>query len=176
MKSKKGYILLEVVVSLGVIFIITGILYQLLFVSINIKDSIEDKIELQQQGREVIEHIENTIGNSKGIINIQSSGGLEELIATKSIRCRYKEDGNSYKKDKEIIFRPNYRKIFINNLSWDDNSQPGGYEIGDYIENLYIGINNNKRIVKITVELKKNKEVYKVEKTINILNFEVGEK
>ena len=53
MKYRKGYILIESVITLSVIMILASIIYSIVHLSINIKLNIEDKIELQQQAMEI---------------------------------------------------------------------------------------------------------------------------
>ena len=70
MKYRKGYILIESVITLSVIMILSSIIYSIVHLSVNIKLNIEDKIELQQQAMEITNYIDELIGNSKGIIGI----------------------------------------------------------------------------------------------------------
>ena len=71
MKYRKGYILIESVITLSVIMILASIIYSIVHLSINIKLNIEDKMD-QQQAMEITNYIDELIGNSKGIIGIIS--------------------------------------------------------------------------------------------------------
>ena len=170
--NKNGYMIIEGVLSISIMLIITGLIYQLLFYNVKIKEDIENNTELQQQALESISHIEKIIQKSRGIINIKECGSFENLNKVKAIKCRYKTEDSVGIKDKEILYKSQYDKLFINNLSSGGGSLSGGYEIGDYITNLYIGINESRDMVKVKVELEKNKYNYNIEKVINILNFE----
>ncbi|MGL4913481.1 MAG: hypothetical protein ACRC3Y_13740 [Romboutsia sp.] len=177
MKRRNGYLLLENIISIAVISIIISILYYLLFFTYNTKTKLEDKVELQQQSNEIMKYIEDVIENSKGIISVNSKSINEgEIIDAVSIKCRYRNDNLDTKiKDKEISLKKNSNKIFINILNNSGNSESGGYEIGDYIDNIYVTSEKNGEFINIKLALSKNKEKIYTEFKINIRNFE-GEK
>lgn len=162
MKNRKGYLLLESVISLFVIVTISLSLYSFLFFSNKYKKSIEDNVELYQQGEEMCLQINKTIENSNGIISITDingktiSGGTSSYVKVNSIKCKYK---NQYRneKDKEISYKSN-KKLFINTLNNSGNSEAGGYEIGDYIDFISVMIEENK--ISIKLSLSKNNEKY----------------
>ena len=52
LKASKGYLLIEGVVSLSVVVIISFTLYSLLNVTLNLKNRMNDLVELQQQSAE----------------------------------------------------------------------------------------------------------------------------
>ena len=83
MKYRKGYILIESVITLSVIMILASIIYSIVHLSINIKLNIEDKIELQQQAMEITNYIDELIGNSKGIIGITSKEEINNFLSVK---------------------------------------------------------------------------------------------
>lgn len=176
MKRRDGYLLLESVISISVILIIISILYYLLFFSYNIKTKFEDKVELQQQANEMIKYIENIIGNSKGIMSIDSNytnyEAEDNLVDVTSIKCKYK-NGIADKgiKDKEISLKKDLNKLFINTLNDNGTSERGGYEIGDYIDSMYVSMHENGKFIKIKLELSKNNEKFETEYKINIRNF-----
>ena len=165
MKCKKGYILIESVIILSIIMILSSIIYLILDLSLNMKSNIEDKIELQQQAIEITNYIDELIGNSKGIIGIISKEEINNFLSVTSIKCKYKEDDNKLK-DKEIKFIPSSNKLFIK-----DVTASSGYEIGDYVDKILISKQNSGKIIDIKLELSKNKQVYKTNFTIDIINF-----
>lgn len=165
MKYKKGYILIESVITLSIIMILSSIIYLILDLSLNMKSNIEDKIELQQQAIEITNYIDELIGNSKGIIGIISKEEINNFLSVTSIKCKYKEDDNKLK-DKEIKFIPSSNKLFIK-----DVTASSGYEIGDYVDKILISKQNSGKIIDIKLELSKNKQVYKTNFTIDIINF-----
>ena len=165
MKCKKGYILIESVITLSIIMILSSIIYLILDLSLNMKSNIEDKIELQQQAIEITNYIDELIGNSKGIIGIISKEEINNFLSVTSIKCKYKEDDNKLK-DKEIKFIPSSNKLFIK-----DVTESSGYEIGDYVDKILISKQNSGKIIDIKLELSKNKQVYKTNFTIDIINF-----
>lgn len=165
MKCKKGYILIESVITLSIIMILSSIIYLILDLSLNMKSNIEDKIELQQQAIEITNYIDELIGNSKGIIGVISKEEINNFLSVTSIKCKYKEDDNKLK-DKEIKFIPSSNKLFIK-----DVTASSGYEIGDYVDKILISKQNSGKIIDIKLELSKNKQVYKTNFTIDIINF-----
>ncbi len=162
MKIRKGYLLLEGVISMFIIITISLSLYSFLYFCNKYKESIEDKIELYEQGEEMCFQINKTIENSDGIISIRDLNGntissdTSSYINVNSIKCKYK---NEYRndKDKEISYKSNH-KLFINTLNNSGNSEAGGYEIGDYVDFISVMINKNK--VSIKLSLSKNNEKY----------------
>ena len=165
MKCKEGYILIESVITLSIIMILSSIIYLIVDLSLNMKSNIEDKIELQQQAIEITNYIDELIGNSKGIIGIISKEEINNFLSVTSIKCKYKEDDNKLK-DKEIKFIPSSNKLFIK-----DVTASSGYEIGDYVDKILISKQNSGKIIDIKLELSKNKQVYKTNFTIDIINF-----
>ena len=162
MKIRKGYLLLEGVISMFIIITISLSLYSFLYFCNKYKESIEDKIELYEQGEEMCFQINKTIENSDGIISIRDLNGntissdTSSYINVNSIKCKYK---NEYRndKDKEISYKSNH-KLFINTLNNSGNSEAGGYEIGDYVDFISVMINKNKFSIKLS--LSKNNEKY----------------
>lgn len=162
MNNRKGYLLLETIVSLFIIITILLSLYSLTFFTNKYKHVIEDNVELYEQGEEMYFQINKTIENSDGIISIRDLNGnviygdTTSYVKVSSIKCRYKSEYRN-EKDKEISYKSN-KKLFINTLNNSGNSEAGGYEIGDYVEFISVMINNNK--VTIKLDLSKNNEKY----------------
>ena len=173
MQHKNGFLLLESIVSLSLIVILVSILYYLLFFCINIKDTVEDKIELQQQGMEIANYIEKIIGDSKGIINTEINNNSKELVSVTSIKCKYRDENiiDNNIKDKELSLKTDKNKLFVNTLNKYGHSESGGYEIGDYIDKIYIAVYENGRLAKLKLELSKNSYKYKTEFDIYIRNY-----
>ncbi|MBO3443761.1 type II secretion system protein [Clostridium sp. CCUG 7971] len=175
MRRRRGYLLLESVVSLSIIMILMGVSYYLLFFCMNTKTKIEDKIELQQQASEISKYIEEIIGNSKGIISISSKSNEEsdKLLETNSIKCKYRNESSSDKsiKDKEISLKEDKSKLFINTLNYLGNSESGGYEIGDYIDKMYAFVYEDGNFVKVRLKLSKNNQIHETEFDVFIRNF-----
>ena len=174
MKNRKGYLLLESIISLFIIATISLSLYSFLFFGNKYKKSIEDNVELYEQGEEMCFQINKTIENSNGIISIRDlngniiNGDTSSDIKINLIKCKYK---NKYRnvKDKEISYKSN-KKLFINTLNSSGNSETGGYEIGDYIDFISVMIQNNK--VSIKLNLSKNDEKYETDFKSYIKTFE----
>ena len=158
MKYRKGYILIESVITLSVIMILASIIYSIVHLSINIKLNIEDKIELQQQAMEITNYIDELIGNSKGIIGITSKEEINNFLSVTSIKCKYKDSSNKLQ-DKEIKFIPSSNKLFIKDVT------------GDYVDKVLISKENSDKIIDIKLKLSKNKQIYETKFTIDIINF-----
>ncbi|MCC0783351.1 hypothetical protein IR152_09695 [Clostridioides sp. ES-S-0108-01] len=172
MKRKYGYLLLESVISLTSIVILIIVLYSVFVFTINLKLRIEDKIELQQQSLEIIKSMEGIISNSMGIINV--SNDEETFKKTTSIKCRYVDENITNNEEnitnKEIILNERRNKLFVNSLN-GENSQAGGYEIGDYVDEMYVSITNDGQYVNIKLKLSKRSQNYETKFKIKIWNF-----
>ena len=148
MKNRKGYILIESVITLSIIMILSSIIYSIVHLSINIKSNIDE-----------------LIGNSKGIIGITSKEEINNFLSVTSIKCKYNDSSNKLQ-DKEIKFVPSSNKLFIK-----DVTASSGYEIGDYVDKILISKENSDKIIDIKLNLSKNKQVYETKFTIDIINF-----
>ena len=173
MKRKNGFLLLESVLSITIIVVIVSTLYYLLFFCINIKVGIENKVELQQQAIELENYIQKIIGESKGILNTELSKNSTNLVSVKSIKCKYRDEliSDNTIKDKELSLKTNTNKLFINTLNKNGYSESGGYEIGVYVDNMYIALQEDGRIAKLKLELSKNNQKYSTEFDIYIRNI-----
>ena len=171
MKNKGGYLLLESIISLSIILTLSLVLYSLLILCINTKSSIEDKIEVQQQGLEMSKSIKSLIEKSKGIIDIEfdntdniNEEGLNFKSAI-SVKCRYSNENDvnySNNKNKEISLKKGLNKLFINTLNLNTQSEAGGYEIGDYVEKMYISKDENDKFISMKLKLQKIKKSMKL--------------
>ena len=162
MKNRKGYILLESIISLFIIITISLSLYSFLYFTNEYKKSIEDKVELYEQGEEMCFQINKTIENSDNIMSIRDLNGniisndTYSYVKVNSIKCKYRNEYRN-EKDKEISYKSNH-KLFINTLNNSGGSEAGGYEIGDYVDFISVIKKGNKITIKLS--LSKNKEKY----------------
>lgn len=162
MKNRKGYILLESIISLFIIITISTSLYSFLYFTNEYKKSIEDKVELYEQGEEMCFQINKTIENSDNIMSIRDLNGniisndTYSYVKVNSIKCKYRNEYRN-EKDKEISYKSNH-KLFINTLNNSGGSEAGGYEIGDYVDFISVIKKGNKITIKLS--LSKNKEKY----------------
>lgn len=172
MKRKCGYLLLESAVSLTVIVVLVITLYSIFILTMNLKVKIEDKMELQQQSIEITKSIEGIISNSRGIINLSSND--ESFKKMTSIKCRYVDenttDNEEYTSNKEIILNERRNKLFVNSLN-GESSQAGGYEIGDYVDEMYVSMSNNGEYINIILKLSKHNQKYETEFKVKVWNF-----
>ena len=162
MKNRKGYILLESIISLFIIITISTSLYSFLYFTNEYKKSIEDKVELYEQGEEMCFQINKTIENSDNIMSIRDLNGniisndTYSYVKVNSIKCKYRNEYRN-EKDNEISYKSNH-KLFINTLNNSGGSEAGGYEIGDYVDFISVIKKGNKITIKLS--LSKNKEKY----------------
>ena len=162
MKNRKGYILLESIISLFIIITISLSLYSFLYFTNEYKKSIEDKVELYELGEEICFQINKTIENSDNIMSIRDLNGniisndTYSYVKVNSIKCKYRNEYRN-EKDKEISYKSNH-KLFINTLNNSGGSEAGGYEIGDYVDFISVIKKGNKITIKLS--LSKNKEKY----------------
>ncbi len=159
MKNNRGYFLLEYIISFSLLIIISSIIIDTLYISRKYNINLEDSVELYQQSIEITNSIDKLISNSSGIINIDNNNS--------SFRIKLKYIGEL---NQEIIFRKNLNKIFFNTLNLDGSSKPGGYEIGCYIDDIYIKVSECGQIVDISLKLSKNKSIYETSFSTYIKN------
>jgi len=177
MKNNKGYLLLESIMSLSIIGTLLIVIYISLIFCIESKTSIEDKVEIQQQALEMTKHIKSTIEKSKGIISVTYNNlNIEDNFkGVTSIKCKYKgkdDLSNVSIKNKEISYKKSSKKLFINTLNSKNQSESGGYEIGDYVENIYVYRHDNEKFLTIKLRLRKNNQTYENQFKVFIRNFE----
>lgn len=173
MKRKNGYFILEVSVSIIITSIILIILYSLLLSSISMYKKIYSSIEIQQQGLEIQRHIENELKGGIEVTNIKTEDNQIindknfALKNAKSIFYKSKETLTNNEPD-ELFLNKKTKKVFIKRRGYKS-----GYEIGDYLDNIYISKEKDGKIVNIRLELSKNKQNHCVE--FSIYKDDVGE-
>jgi len=153
LKVSKGYLLIEGVVSLSVVVIISFTLYSLLNVTLNLSMDYPSVIHTPLMW-----------------IDKADTWKLSEYIDVKSIKLKY-STGDDSLDDKEIYLNVNRNKVFVNSLK-NGSSQAGGYEIGDYVNNIYIRQIGKGTYIKVCLSLSKNSQKYQTKFDINILNTE----
>ncbi|MDY5212528.1 type IV pilus modification PilV family protein [Intestinibacter sp.] len=174
-KKRKGYILLEVIISVFIMSIIVTCLYNIISVSSKANKNIEDRIELSQQLEEISSQIRPLVEECVNIINITTvdRNVIQDLEYGKvynvsSIKLNFKNDENKNNltlKNREISYKKVSKKLFINTLYANNSSESGGYEIGDYVKSISIK-KENSNIICIILNLEKNN--IEVEKSIKL--------
>lgn len=170
MNNKKGYILLDISISMLIMSIILLTLYNLLFFSISIYKKIYSKIEIQQQGVEVQNYIEKELSSDKHINKIKKSNGTilnDKEFSLENVKSIYYKSNKDIDYD-EIFLNKKSKKLFIKRMGYKS-----GYEIGDYIDNMYISKEEDGNIINIKLELSKNKQNHCIE--FSIYNDYMGE-
>lgn len=163
MKYKKGYLLIESIMSMSIILIIMTLIYNVFNFTVNIQNQIINKVELNQHAIDISEHIEKIIKGANQIqINTVKSDENFKKIST--IKCYYR---NEIMKDKQITYKENYNKIFIDTII-NNVLQSGGYEIGCYVEGMYIHREDKKDILDISLNLEKDNIKYNYEFKVDI--------
>ncbi|MEG2983435.1 MAG: hypothetical protein RR835_01960 [Peptostreptococcaceae bacterium] len=175
MKARKGYLMIEVAISVCIILLIVSILYGLLFFGLNIYKKLHSSIEIQQQGIEIQNHIENELKNGIEIISVKTKDNQiitsKEFDYTSVISIKYKpinrEDNVGFD---ELFLNKKTSKIFIKR-----RNASSGHEIGDYLDNIYISKANGGNIINIKLELSKNIQSYFIEFTLYNNQKNMGE-
>lgn len=158
MKARGGYLVLENIVSVITTSIILITLYGLLFSTLNIYQKIHSSIEIQQQGTEIQYYIEKELKNNIEIANIKTIDNknmdLEDLENEDIVSIKYKPiDRLDNLGFDEIFFNKKSNKIFIKR-----NNSATGYEIGNYLDHIYISKTTGGKGMNIKLELSKNKQ------------------
>ena len=170
MNRRRGYILLEISISMLIISIILVILYNLLFFSINTYKKIYSSIEIQQQGLEIQNLLERELSSYKYICKIKRINGEvlnKNEFELENVKSIYYKLENKDLPD-ELYLNKTTKKLFLKR-----NGYSSGYEIGDYVDNMYISKEKDGNIINIKLELSKNNQKHCVE--FSIYNDNKGE-
>lgn len=175
MKAKEGYLMIEVAMSICIIMLIVSILYGLLFSGLSIYKKIHSSIEIQQQGMEIQNQIEKELRDGIEIVSVKTKDNKvitsKEFDTTSVISIKYKPiDRDDREGLDELFLNKNSSKIFVKR-----KNAMSGYEIGDYLDNIYISKDKDGKIVNIKLELSKNIQSYFIEFTLYNNQKNVGE-
>ena len=158
MKTKRGYILIEASISVCLTLIMVSTLYSLLFSSLNIYKKIHSSIEIQQQGIEIQKHIEKELKEDIEVVSVKTVDN--QTIISKDFDCKdvvsikYKPvDRLQSMGLDELFLNKKTQKIFIKR-----KNASSGYEIGDYLDNMYVSKEKDGKIINIKLELSKNNQ------------------
>lgn len=169
MKTKNGYLIIEASLSICISLLITIGLYGLLFSSLKIYKKIHSSIEIQQQGIEIQKHIEKELNEGIEVVSIKTQNN--QVLTSKNfdfknvISIKYKPiDRLSSMGLDELFLNKKTQKIFIKR-----RNSMSGYEIGDYLDNMYISKEKDGELISIKLELSKNKQ-------LNIIEFKLYNK
>ncbi|MDR1773296.1 MAG: type II secretion system GspH family protein [Clostridioides sp.] len=169
---RKGYLLVETICSLTVISILSLALITLLTISINYKNRINDKLEIQQQIVDTQKHIEMLISQCYGIASIKEYSNVPEENGYKKVYWIDIKNSDIKSENRVIYLNPGRKKIFVSSL--DGGNPPsypiGGYEIGDYITGIYFKSTNDNTLVNIKLTFQKNNETAESLFSIRIAN------
>lgn len=162
MRARKGYLILEHIVSMAITGIILTTLYGLFFTSLNIYSKIHSIIEIQQQGLEIQNHIEKELSDNieiKSIKTVNNQNITDEEFSEKDvISIKYKPiDRDAAKGLDEIYINNRSNKVFIKR-----KDATSGHEIGDYINNIYIEKVNSGKIINIRLNLSKGSQKHEI--------------
>lgn len=175
MKTKNGYLIIEASLSICISLIIIIGLYGLLFSSLKIYKKIHSSIEIQQQGIEIQKHIEKELSEGIEVVNVKTQNN--QILTSKNfefknvISIKYKPiDRLSSMGLDELFLNKKTQKIFIKR-----RNSASGYEIGDYLDNMYISKEKDGELIRIKLELSKNKQLNTVEFTMYNRYISMGE-
>lgn len=175
MNRKSGYLLLETSISVCIMVIIISGLYTLMFLGIKFYNNIHSSIEIQQQGLEVQRTIEKELKNRVNVYNVKTENN--EIITSnnfdykKVISIKYKPVDREDKLGlDELFLNKRTQKVFIKR-----RNASSGYEIGDYIDNMYISKDKDGKIINIKLDLSKSNQKYSTSFKIYNNDLDTGE-
>ena len=162
MQVRKGYLILENIISITITGVIVTTLCSILFLALNLYSKTCSTIEIQQQGLELQNHIERELNENIEIKSIKMANGKnitnEDFDERDIISIKYKPiDRDDSQGLDEIYLNSTTNKVFIKR-----RNAASGYEIGNYLDKLYIEKRKNGKIVNIRLQLSKNNQNYEV--------------
>ncbi|HSQ33461.1 MAG TPA: type II secretion system protein [Peptostreptococcaceae bacterium] len=155
MSRKRGYLLLESVLYLAILSLIIGMVYNLVFFNLNSLNTIQNNIEIQQQGYTIKNHIKSRLMRASNIESVKT-------INNKVSSIKYNID----KRSDEFYLNPYTKKLF-----YRKNCLAPGYELGDYIDNIEIENLNNGNLIKIRLYLSKKNNNIETEFVVDLKNY-----
>ena len=155
MSRKRGFLLLESVLYLAILSLIIGMVYNLVFFNLNSLNTIQNNIEIQQQGYTIKNHIKSRLMRAS---NIQSVKTINNKVSS----IKYNID----KRSDEFYLNPYTKKLF-----YRKNCLAPGYELGDYIDDIEIENLNNGNLVKIRLYLSKKNNNIETEFVVDLKNY-----
>ncbi len=166
MQARKGYLLLENIISIVTTGIILTTLYGVLFTSLNMYRRIHSTIEIQQQGLEIQNYMEKELKDDIEIKSIKTSSNQTiispEFEEKDVISIKYKPVNRLDSQGLDEIYLNNKtNKVFIKR-----KNASSGYEIGDYLDNIYIEKLKSGKIINIKLKLSKDNQQHKVKFSI----------
>lgn len=162
MQAKRGYLVLENIISISTTGIIMTTLCGILLSALNMYSKINSTIEIQQQGLEIQNHIERELNENVEIKSIKTVNNqniiFDEFDEKDIVSIKFKPiDRQESQGLDEIYLNNRTNKVFIKR-----KNATSGYEIGDYLENLYIEKLKDCNSVNIRLELSKNNQRYEI--------------
>ncbi|MGL4796884.1 MAG: hypothetical protein ACRC1Y_02545 [Paraclostridium sp.] len=162
MQTKKGYLVLENIISISTTGIIMTTLCGTLLSALSMYSKINSTIEIQQQGLEIQNHIERELNDNVEIKSIKTVNNqniiFDEFEEKDIVSIKFKPiDRLESQGLDEIYLNNRTNKVFIKR-----KNATSGYEIGDYLENLYIEKLKGCNSVNIRLELSKNNQHYNI--------------
>lgn len=162
MQVRKGYLILENIISIGITGIILITLYGIFFSTINMYFKVNSIVEIQQQGLELQNHIEKELNDNVEVKSIKTVNN-KNIIASEfeeqdviSIKFKPINRDDSQGLD-EIYLNNRTNKVFIKR-----KNAVSGYEIGNYLDNLYIEKLKDGKIINLKLKLSKDNQNYEV--------------
>lgn len=177
--NKKGFTLVELIVTLALTMLLMTIIFSFLINYLKINDTLNDDLALQEQARNTLNIISDKIMQSDGIAKVYmlDNAGLliditnnETKESIRSINIKY--DTNSYY---SLYLKDT--NLYLDNVASENDLASSSYDniIARYISDIYIEPLNNKsfmntNLVSITIDFKKDNEEYTINQNICIRN------
>ncbi|MGL5715567.1 MAG: hypothetical protein ACRCXT_20455 [Paraclostridium sp.] len=163
MQVKKGYLALENIISIVITGIILTVGTGVLLTSLNIYQKIYSTIEIQQQGMEIQNYIEKELNHGIEVKSVKTTANQvitsDEFDEKDVISIKYKPIDRPISQGLDEIFLNNKtNKVFIKR-----RNSSSGYEVGDYLDNIYISKLKKGTYISLRLELSKNNQNHSLE-------------
>ncbi|SHK12498.1 prepilin-type N-terminal cleavage/methylation domain-containing protein [Tepidibacter formicigenes] len=166
--NKKGFTLIEVIISLGLTSILMLLSFNIIFLNVKMFNKTEARIEIQEQAQFIKEFIENKLYLSSGVHSVINKDGYK-------IKSKDFKEGEI--KELRFVLSDNVEGIYIDNkrkkMFYRRNLMYNGYEIGDYVKKFNIEKISEGKGVKIYLEMEKNKEIMNIEFLVYFRNYSI---
>ncbi|SHH07818.1 prepilin-type N-terminal cleavage/methylation domain-containing protein [Tepidibacter thalassicus] len=164
--NKKGFTLMEVIVSLGLTSILLLLLFNVMFFNIKILKKTEARIEIQEQAQFIKEFIED---------KLHISSGVDSIIDVNGHKIKNKNFNKGEIKELRFILSNNIEGIYIDNkrkkMFYRRNLLYNGYEIGDYVKKFNVEKISEGKGIRVCLEMEKNNEIMNVEFLVYFRNY-----
>jgi prepilin-type N-terminal cleavage/methylation domain-containing protein len=172
MKNKKGFTLIEILISAAIMSILVVLIMSVFITSLKNFKTLKNKSELQFQTQYIINFVSDKVMKSKNVALIKSDTSSvinsEKEFNISKISLKYGNEINNY-----YIFEVHSNKIYYGNSCWDDSAD---VELGVYVSELKAAPYPAGRTfadthaLKFTLCLEKEGHIYETEQLVYMRN------